>query len=203
MREMDLRFPGLFGQVTPPPMAAPQPGAPGSAPKQAVPRPLAPGNREWSFETKKYIGVYCGELNPELAAHFGVKEGTALIISKLTEDGPAAKAKLQVGDIIVSVDGNRVGTVNELIDLVQAKPKGAKVKLDVLRDKRAMTFDVEVAEEESGGLTFPDGLESFLESWQGYTDALQGEIMRWNTDGSSPLRQGLKSLTLKSGLRRI
>jgi S1-C subfamily serine protease len=203
MKEMDIRFPGLFGRVTPPPVPAPQPGAPEGAPKKTMPRPLAPGAREWSFETRKYIGVYCGELNRELAEHFGVREGTALIISKLTEDGPAAKAKLQVGDIIVSVDGKRIGTVNELIDFVQAKPKGAKVRLEVLRDKKAMTFDVEVAEEESGGLLDSDGLQSFLESWQGYTDALQNELRNWNVEGSPSLRQSLKSLAIKGNLRRI
>ncbi|HMA53685.1 MAG TPA: PDZ domain-containing protein, partial [Acidobacteriota bacterium] len=201
MKEMDLRFPGLFGRATPRP--APQPGAPGKAPRSDEPRPLAPGARSWSFESRKFIGVYCGELNPELAAHFGVKEGTALIISRLTEDGPAAKAKLQVGDIIVSVDGRRVGTVNELIDLVQAKPKGAKIRLEVLRDKKPMTVDVEVAEEESGGLLGSDDMRNFLESWQGYTDAVQNELRNWNIESSPSMRQGLKSFTLKGNLRRI
>ncbi|MGZ5555416.1 MAG: PDZ domain-containing protein [Candidatus Aminicenantales bacterium] len=203
MKEMDIRFPGLFGQVPPPRVPAPQPGAPENAPKQAAPRPLVPGTREWSFETRKYIGVTCGELNPELAAHFGVKEGTALIISKVNEAGPAAKAKLQVGDIIIGVDGKRIGTVNDLIDLIQAKPKGTKIKLDVLRDKKPMTFDVEVAEEESGGLLESDDLRSFLESWQGYTDALQNELRNWNIEGSPSLRQSLKSVALKSNLKRI
>ncbi|MCK7481481.1 MAG: PDZ domain-containing protein [Candidatus Moduliflexus flocculans] len=59
---------------------------------------------------------------------------------------------MRVGDIVVSVDGKRVETVNGLIDLVQAKDKGAKVKIEVLRDGKAVKFEVEVAEEESGGL---------------------------------------------------
>ncbi|RPI97678.1 MAG: PDZ domain-containing protein [Candidatus Aminicenantes bacterium] len=205
MKEMDLRFPGLFRPDAQIPSPAPQPGAPKSAPKQGAPRPRfsAPGAPQWTFETRKYIGLYCGELNPELAAHFGVKEGTALIIGKVTEGGPAAKAKLQVGDIIVSVDGKRVGTVNELIDLIQAKPKGAKVRLEVLRDKKPMTFDVEVAEEESGGPLGSDGLQTFLESWQGYTDALQNEIRNWSAEESPSKSQLLRGLTLKGNLRRI
>ncbi len=202
-KEMDIRFPGLFGPGTPPPAPAPQPGAPQDAPKRAVPRPLTPKTPSWSFETRKYIGLYCGELNRELAEHFGVKDGTALIISKLNEGGPAAKAKLQVGDILVSVDGKRVGTINELIDLVQAKAKGDKIKLEVLRDKKPMTFDVEVAEDESGGLLESDGLQSFLESWQGYTSALQNEIRNWTIDGSPELQQSLRRLPVKSNLRRI
>ncbi|MGB8957954.1 MAG: PDZ domain-containing protein, partial [Candidatus Aminicenantales bacterium] len=115
----------------------------------------------------------------------------------------AAKAKLQIGDIIVSVDGKRVETVYELIDIIQAKPKGAKVRLEVLRDKKPMTFDVEVAEEESGGLLGSDDLRNFLESWQGYTDAFQNELRNWNISSSPAVRQGLKSLALKGNLRRI
>jgi serine protease Do len=200
MREMDLRFPGLFGQAAPLPGGGMPPGARESAPKGTAPRKSVPGSPQWTFESRKYIGVYCSELNEELAAHFGVKEGTALIVSKLTEGGPAAKAKLQVGDIIVSVDGKRVGSVNQLIDLVQAKAKGAKVRIEVLRDKKPMTFDVEVSEEESGGVLGSQELRDFLESWQGYTDAFQNELRSWNPDRSSALRQ---VIALKGNLRRI
>ena len=202
-REMEIRFPGLFGPDTPAPMTAPRPLSPEKAPKQDAPRLLAPRPPAWSFETRKFIGVYCGELNRELAEHFGVKEGAALIVSKLTEGGPAEKAKLQVGDVIVRVDGKRVETVNDLIDLVQAKAKGTKVKLEILRDKKTMTLDVEVAEEESGGLFESGGFQEFLESWQGYTDAFQNELKKWNSDKLPELRQSLKRLNLKGFLRRI
>jgi serine protease Do len=202
-REMEIRFPGLFGTDTPEPLIAPKPATPEKAPKQGTPRPLAPKTPDWSYESRKYIGVYCGELNAELAEHFGVKEGTGLIVSKLTEDGPAAKAKIKIGDIILRVDGKRVETINDLIDLVQAKAKGDKVKIEFLRDKKTMTADVEVAEEESGGPFESDGLQSFLESWQGYTDAFRNELKKWDSDQMPGLRQSLKRLNVKGGLRRI
>lgn len=201
MKEMTIRFPGLFGQEPVPPGAGPKPGAPpGQTPDRAAPRSVAPKTPEGSFETRKYIGVYCGELNQELAEHFGVKDGTALIISRIFEDSPAAKAKLQVGDIIVGVDGKRVATANELIDIIQSKAKGEKVKFEVLRDKKRMTFNVEVAEEESGALLESDGLRSFLESWQGYTEALRNELQNWTSDTTPQLR---RTLTVKGSLRRI
>jgi serine protease Do len=186
MKEMDMRFPGLFGRVAPGPGPSPKPGAP-----------------QWSFESRKYIGIYCNELNRELAEHFGVKEGTALIVSRLTENGPAANAKMRVGDIVVSVDGKRVETVNGLIDLVQAKDKGAKVKIEGLRDGKAVKFEVEVAEEESGGSPESESLRSFLESWQGYTDAFQNELRRLDSERDPLMRQALKGLTLSGRLRRI
>jgi serine protease Do len=185
-KEMDMRFPGLFGRVAPNPAL-----------------PAAPGSPQWAFESRKYVGLYCNELNRELAEHFGVKEGTALIVSRMTEDGPAAKAKMRVGDVIVRVDGNKVESVNELIDLVQEKAKGAKVKIEVLRDKKPMTFEVEVAEEDRGTGPGSDELQSILESWQGYTDAFQRELRNWGTPGS-PLQKQLQRLQpLKGNWRRI
>ena len=186
-REMDLRFPGLFQR--PAPVPPPQPGAPERAPKGDAARPRMPGSFE--YESRKYVGISGMDLSRELAQRFGVPEGTGVIIAQLTEDGPAAKDKLQVGDIILSIDGKRVQTVNEVIDLVQGKAKGDKLKIDVIRDKKAMSFTVEVAEEESGAVLGSDELQSFLESWQGYTDALNKELQNWK--GARPilgLRQG-------------
>jgi S1-C subfamily serine protease len=209
-KEMDARFPGLFGPGTPGPLIKEKPGAPGSPANPAIkPKPGSPELRftprapEWTYESRKFIGVYCNELNRELAEHFGVKEGTGLLISRLTEDGPAAKAKVKVGDIIVAVDGKRVETVSELLDLVQAKEKGTKIKLEVLRDKKSTTFDVEVQEDKSGDLFESEDFQGFLESWQGYTDAFRNEIQKWQSEGTPELRQSLKKFSLRGGQRRI
>jgi len=203
LKEMEVRFPGFFGLDVPMPGTAPKSFSPEKAPRLDAPRPFAPKTPEWSYETRKYIGVYCGELNRELAEHFGVKEGTGLIVSKLTEGGPAEKAKLKVGDVIVLVDGKRVETVNDLIDLVQAKAKGTKVKLEILRDKKAMTIEVEVSEEESGGLFDSGNFQGFLESWQGYTDVFKNELNKWQSEGFPEFRQNLKKTSQKGLLKRI
>ena len=202
-REMEVRFPGLFTPRSPDLRFTPRPSAPEKAPKEAAPRAITPRGVEGFFETRKYIGVYCNELNAELAEHFGVKEGKGLIIARLTEGGPAEKAKMKVGDIIVRVDGKAVGTVDELIDLIQAKPKRAKAKIEFVRDKKAMSAEVEVAEEESGDALASEDLQSFLENWRGYTDAFRDELKNWGSDDLASLRQGLKRLNLKGGLRRI
>ncbi len=189
-KEMDVRFPGLFGDV--PPNVAVKPKPPG-----------APRSFEWTVETRKYIGVYCEELNRELAEHFGVKEGTGLLVSRLTEGGPAEKAKVKVGDVIVKVDGTRVETLNGLLDIVQAKEKGAKIKLEIVRDRKTTNLDVEVQEDKSGDDFESREMQSFLESWQGYTDAFRKELGKWQSEGMPELRQSLKKLSVRGGQRRI
>lgn len=200
-REMEIRFPDLFGLEEGAPLIAPRSVLPERAPERTAPRALRPKAPKGVFESRKFIGVYCNELNPELAEHFGVKEGTGLLVARLTEGGPAAKAKMRVGDVIVRVDGERIETIDALIDLVQDRPKGAKVKVEFLRDKKSLIAEVEVAEEDSGPFG-SETLRDLLESWQGYTDAFRNELKGWGSDELPVLRQSLKDLSVR-GLRRI
>ena len=198
-REMDVRFPDLFRQLEPGPLVKPKPGSPESP--LLTPRPPRPFG--WSLETRKYIGLYCGELSRELAEHFGIKEGTGLLISRLTEGGPAEKAKLKVGDVIVRVDGKRVETYDQLFEIVQSKAKGSKVKVEFLRDKKEMSADVEVIEEKSADFFGSDDFQGFLESWQGYTDAFRNELRKWQSEGLPEFKQSLKKLSIKGFSRRV
>jgi predicted metalloprotease with PDZ domain len=100
-------------------------------------------------EPRKFIGVYCDELTPELAKHFGVDGDSGLLVSRLTEGGPAEKAGLKVGDIIVKADGKLVKSQDRLSLSLQNKEKGDKVKLEIIRDKKKRTIEIEVDEEEN------------------------------------------------------
>jgi S1-C subfamily serine protease len=176
-RELELRFPRLLPF---------EPGAPLVVPRERQPvppgRPTEPRRFAWTFETRKFIGVWCQELTPELSEHFGLKDGRGLIVSKVEEKGPAAAAGFKVGDIIVRVDGKRVNTNDELIDLIQDRKKGDKMKVELLRDKKAMAVEVTVDEEESRGpALFRGDVDEVLQSWQKYTDAFERELKEWNT----------------------
>ncbi len=181
-REMELKFPRLFPPDAPGPFAAPPKG--GKAPRA----PLPPKSREFSWERRKFIGVYLDELNKEMSVFFGVKEGTGLLVNRLTSKGPAEKAGLKVGDVIIKAEDRRVETVNELSEAVQDKKKGDRIKLGLLRDKKPLTLEVEVEEEESGGIfgwapagESGDSLLAYRESARAYTDKL-GRAMAGNAD---------------------
>jgi S1-C subfamily serine protease len=154
-REFELLFPNLF---TPRPPRAPRaPEAP-DVPSPALPR----GFMTWTFGAQKYIGVSIEELNEELSAFFGVKEGKGLLVSKIKEDSPAEKAGLKVGDVIVAVDGKRVETFYDLARRIQKKDEGETVTVEYIRDKRTKKADVKVEEEKgrrSRGFSFSSDLE--------------------------------------------
>ena len=146
MKEFEVKFPSLFSvpESFPSEVGAPRvfrlPGE-GKVPGVELQR--------WSpFENRKFIGIYLEELNEELSAYFGFKDGTAILISRIEEGSPADKADLKVGDLVISADGKRMHSTEDLIGLIQDKEKGSTIRLEILRDKKKMTVDVEVDEED-------------------------------------------------------
>ena len=87
--------------------------------------------------TRGWIGVEPQELNAELAETFNVKAKSGVIITGVLQNGPAAQAGIQPGDVVVAVNGKAVGTVTELLGAVAALKPGVAAPLTVLRkDKK-------------------------------------------------------------------
>jgi serine protease Do len=78
----------------------------------------------------------------------GVKEG--VVVANILPEGPAAKSKLEPGDVITSVDGKPVKTSQELKNEIRLKKIGSDVSVDVVRDGRKMKFVVNPGEFPSG-----------------------------------------------------
>jgi S1-C subfamily serine protease len=197
-RELELRFPGLFPPR--PPLPPPFPVTPKDKAPKSPKGFVSPKDREFSWERRQFVGAYLDELNTEMSVYFGVKEGTGLLVNRLTDKGPAQKAGLKVGDVIVKAEGKRVETVNELSGIVQDKKKNDKIKLEILREKKPLTCDVEIEEEESGGFI---GMAPFGDVLDGL--ALFGPEMN---EGMNKLNDefallGEKGKSTASGLKRL
>jgi S1-C subfamily serine protease len=106
----------------------------------------------WSFSIldreRNYIGVYLEEINRDLSEYFGVIEGTGLLVTKVVEDGPADKAGLKVGDVIIKADGDRVETRREIGIIIQTKKKDESMSLEVIRKGENKKIEIKVAQEE-------------------------------------------------------
>ena len=140
IREFETRFPRLFPR-----------GEERLEERYVFPREVTP---ESFFPSRKFIGVYLDELNEELAKYFGAEEGTGLLITKLTEDGPAEKAGMRVGDVIVKADGKNVGSLQDLTRQIQKKDKGEEIEIEYIRDKKMNAVKVKVDEEKDRGIFF-------------------------------------------------
>ena len=83
-----------------------------------------------------WIGVESQEITPELAHSFGLQRDSGAIIAGVVRNGPADKAGMKPGDILVSVDGKPVRDTNEMLNLIAQLEPGGKATMRVLRKNR-------------------------------------------------------------------
>lgn len=93
------------------------------------------------FVERGYLGVSLLELTPELRQHFGADAEAGIMISGVDDDGPAFKAGLQAGDVLVAIDSRRLTSSAEFVEIVSAGSGGQAVRLDVMRDRRSSSFE--------------------------------------------------------------
>ena len=96
--------------------------------------------------TRGWLGVMIQQLTPELAKQFGLEETRGALVGGVTAGGPAEKAGIQRGDVILEFDGAAVGRMNELPRLVAQRAPGTAVKVVVLRKGEKKTFKVTLGE---------------------------------------------------------
>ena len=114
---------------------------------------LLPQLREKGKVVRGYLGVQVGDLTPDLAAGFGFPAGTkGALIQNVVPRGPAAKAGMQAGDLVVAMNGKPVESAGELTRSVALVPPGDQVKLDLRRgsEKKQLTFKVAQRPEDEG-----------------------------------------------------
>ena len=176
--ELESKFPRLF--------IAPKPPKPPLVPKlpelRKLPKPPEPPEPKifsWGLEHRKYIGIYLEEINRELSEYFGVKEGRGLLVAKITKDSPAEKAGLKVGDVIIKADGIRTERARDLTGVIQDKEKGKRIKLELLRNKKVRSVEVEIEEERSGFSYSYKDWEDYVDSWDSYSKNLEKQYKKW------------------------
>ena len=92
------------------------------------------------------LGIDAEDLTGQLGAYFGVPEGEGILVRDVSSGSPAEKAGMKAGDVITSVNGDRVRSAGELREKLSAKrdEKDKSVKLGILRNKSEMSVNVEL-----------------------------------------------------------
>ncbi len=93
-----------------------------------------------------WLGVFIQEVTHGLSESFGLDKPRGALISRVVEDGPAQRAGLRVGDIVLRFDGEDVGLSSSLPPLVGRTPVGERVTVELLRDGERVRLPVVVGE---------------------------------------------------------
>lgn len=93
-----------------------------------------------------YLGVELVNLNEPLRAHFGVPEGSGVLVSNVADDSPAARAGLQVGDIVTRFDGEDVTSSRKLTTMVRKAEAGDPADIEAWRDGKVERFSTTLDE---------------------------------------------------------
>ncbi|MBB5370291.1 MULTISPECIES: Do family serine endopeptidase [unclassified Janthinobacterium] len=91
-----------------------------------------------------WIGVEMQDITKELSDSFGLQRSSGAIIAGVVRNGPADKAGIKPGDILLKVEGKSVGDTTEMLNLIAQLPPGEKAKMTVLRKNREAVLDVVV-----------------------------------------------------------
>ena len=96
--------------------------------------------------TRGWFGVGIANVAPEAVEEFGLEERMGAVVSAITRDGPADKADLQPGDVIIEYNGERVEDTEDLVAKVTRTRPGTEVPVTVMRLGEPITLDVTIEE---------------------------------------------------------
>jgi len=94
--------------------------------------------------TRGYIGVEPQDLTAELADAFKLSRREGVIIAGVVRGGPAAKAGIRTGDIVISVDGKPIADTTTMLNAIAQLPPGQKVAIRIVRGGQEMEVSVTV-----------------------------------------------------------
>jgi serine protease Do len=137
------------------------------------------------------IGVTTQTITPTLAEALQLTTDGGVIVADVDEEGPAAKAGLQPGDIVVSLDGKRMENGRQFRINIYTRAIGQQVTLEIERGARRITARVPVVERESTSTRLSDLLTP-----QNSIRALGAVVL----DLSPQIRQVLPSLRRDAGV---
>jgi len=93
-----------------------------------------------------WLGVSIQKITSDLQNKLGLKDARGALVGDVTEGGPAQKAGIQSGDVIITFDGKAINEMSELPLIVASTPVGKNTMIEVIRNGDKKTLDIKVGE---------------------------------------------------------
>ncbi len=107
---------------------------------------VLPQLKEKGKVIRGYLGVSISNLDQKAQEAFKLPSRNGALVQSVSRPGPADKAGIKAGDVIIAVDGMPVKETRQLIDHVSAIAPGSTTELEVIRDGKRQTISVVLGE---------------------------------------------------------
>jgi serine protease Do len=102
--------------------------------------------KQYGHARRGWLGVKIQQVTPDIAESLGLKDASGAMVAGLTDGGPAEKAKIHAGDIILKFDGQDVKEMHNLPRIVADTDVGKEVPVVLWRDGKEVTVQTTLAE---------------------------------------------------------
>ena len=117
---------------------------------------LLPQLRSRGKVVRAWLGVGIQDLTEELSVELGQRARQGVLVGQVYAGSPAEKGGLEVGDIILSLNGQPVRKARDLTQRIGVSPPGQKVAIEVLRNGKKRTQHISLDEQDSGDTVAAD-----------------------------------------------
>ncbi len=141
-------------------------------------KPVVDQLLQYGRTRRGWLGVRIQTVTPEIAESLGLKGVQGALVASTTEEGPAAKAGLEPGDVILEFNGQKLSAMRQLPRIVAETPLGTKANVLYWRNGKNATTKVEVGElekaEQDGLLETAETMKNDVKPGQGTEIATMG-----------------------------
>jgi serine protease Do len=109
-------------------------------------KPIIAQLKKFGKPKRGWLGVNIQTVTKEIAEGLGLKEATGALVANITENSPAAKGKIEIGDVILTFDGKKVGEMRRLPRIVAETTVGKRVDVDVWRKNARVRLNILLGE---------------------------------------------------------
>ena len=107
---------------------------------------LLPNLKDNGKVVRGYLGVTIQKITPEIAESLGMKQSNGALVADVAKAGPAERAGIKTGDVIVELNGKEIKDSGELPLLAARTAPGKQAQLKILRNGKELTLSLMVGE---------------------------------------------------------
>jgi serine protease DegS len=93
-----------------------------------------------------WLGIEAQMITPQIARALELKDTAGVVVVGVVRGGPAHRAGLQPGDVLVAIDGRKIAEAREALLSISGHKPGSRVRMEILREGKSMTLEATAIE---------------------------------------------------------